>query len=239
MSKFWFLVVGCVFSLTGVSQELTGEQLLEKAIAHHDPNKNWKNFKGNLFITMETPGGSDRVSEITMNLPAQYFKLAWRKDENSVIQKVDKDSCSHSLNGSTEISKEKIEELRLTCDRTKMMRDYYTYLYGLPMKLKDPGTIIEPKIQKKTFKGKEYLVLQVNYEEPVGGDTWYFYFDPKTYAMKVYQFFHDESKNDGEYILLSGEETVNGIGMPKTRAWYYNEDNKYLGTDILTKTEGL
>jgi len=54
--------------------------------------------------------------------------------------------------------------------------------------------------------------------------------------MEVYQFFHEEGKNDGEYILLSGMEEINGIKMPKTREWYYNKDDKYLGTDILTKT---
>ena len=52
--------------------------------------------------------------------------------------------------------------------------------------------------------------------------------------MEVYQFYHEEEKNDGEFILLSGLETVNEIKMPKKRAWYYNKGEKYLGTDILT-----
>ena len=101
------------------------------------------------------------------------------------------------------------------------------------MKLKDKGTIIEQKVVKKTFKSKEYLVLKATYTKEVGKDTWYFYFDPKTYEMEVYQFFK-EAKDSGEYILLSGLETINGIQMPKNRAWYYNKDNGYLGTDILT-----
>ena len=52
--------------------------------------------------------------------------------------------------------------------------------------------------------------------------------------MEVYQFYHDEGKNDGEYILLSEMEQVGGIKMPKVRAWYYNKDDKYLGTDTMT-----
>jgi len=116
-----------------------------------------------------------------------------------------------------------------------MFKNYYTYLYGLPMKLKDPGTILDSKIQTKTFKGKKYLVLKATYKAEVGDDIWYFYFDPETYAMEVYQFFHDESINDGEYILLKDQEEINGIKMPKTRAWYYNKDDKYLGTDVLYK----
>ena len=53
--------------------------------------------------------------------------------------------------------------------------------------------------------------------------------------MEVYQFYHDEAKNDGEYILLTDILEVNGINMPKTRAWYYNKNNDYLGTDVLLK----
>jgi hypothetical protein len=90
--------------------------------------------------------------------------------------------------------------------------------------------LFHDKVERKTFKGKTYLVLKATYKKEVGKDTWYFYFNPKTYAMEVYQFFHEESKNDGEYILLTGEEeTINGVKMPKKRAWYMNKDNKYLG----------
>jgi hypothetical protein len=61
------------------------------------------------------------------------------------------------------------------------MRNYYT-LYGLPMKLTDPETIIDPVVVKKEFMGKEYLVLK--YEEGIGKDSWYFYFDPKPMRWK-------------------------------------------------------
>ena len=125
------------------------------------------------------------------------------------------------------------DSLRINCDRTNMMKNYYTYLYGLPMKLKDAGTIVADEVTRKTFKGKEYVVLKVGYDKNVGKDTWYFYFDPETFAMEVYQFFHDETKNDGEYILLSELVEVSGIKIPKVRAWYYNKDDHYLGTDTL------
>jgi hypothetical protein len=51
--------------------------------------------------------------------------------------------------------------------------------------------------------------------------------------MEVYQFFK-VAKDSGEYILLSGLETINGIKIPKNRAWYYNKNDGYLGTDMLT-----
>ncbi len=239
MKKYVLLFLFSLLVTSIVGQDLSGPELLEKAIKYHDPNDTWRSFQGKFSITMKTPNSSDRVSDVVVDLPNQYFKLTVVKDGNTMEQTLDKGICVLTLNGSKTISDADVKKYRLTCERAGTMRDYYTYLYGLPMKLRDPGTIIDPSVQTRSFKGKEYLVLKTGYEEHVGEDTWYFYFDPETYAMEVYQFYHDESKNDGEYILLSGEEEVSGIKMPKTRAWYYNKDDTYLGTDILTKASSL
>lgn len=217
------------------SQTITGPELLEKAIKYHDPNGKWETFKGTLHITMETPKKSKRDSEIKIDLPNQYFYVKATQGKNTTEYTVDKEKCSITFNGDSNPSEEIKKKNSLSCDRANLYKNYYSYLYGLPMKLKDPGTIIDKQVNLDKFKGKEYLVLKVTYEKEVGKDTWYFYFDPETYALEVYQFYHDEEKNDGEYILLSGLETINGIKIPKKRDWYYNKNEQYLGTDLLKK----
>lgn len=234
MSFKIFIVLSFCSSVLFISaQEITGNQLLEKTIAHHDPHGTWSIFKGNLQITMQTPDKGDRVSNIVIDFPKEYFKLSATRDSVTTTYILDRKDCDLALNGNSEIPEVDKKKYNLNCERGRLMKDYYTYLYGLPMKLKDPGTILDQKVIRKTFKGKEYLVLKASYTEAVGKDVWYFYFDPKTYAMEVYQFFHDEAKNDGEYILLNDTKTVQGIQMPKIRKWYYNSDNTYLGMDIL------
>lgn len=232
-----------IFMMAGIlpllSQEPSPTQLLDKAIAYHDPNQLWDVFEGKLFITLAYADGKERQSEIEIDQPNEYFKSTSFKDDTVLEYIVKKKDCTLKLNGETSISDGDAQTYRLTCDQALKMKDYYTYLYGLPMKLRDPGTILDPIVQTKTFKGKEYLVLKVTYEESVGSDTWYFYFDPITFAMEVYQFYHDESKNDGEYIVLEDLENVASIKMPKRRTWYTNSDDKLLGTDILTKAEAL
>jgi hypothetical protein len=214
--------------------QLTGSQLLDKAIQYHDPNGNWETFQGTLFVTMETPNSSNRDSEIKIDLPKEYFSLKWTRGYMGAEYYLEKGKCQVQFSKKNPTQEEE-KKYRLDCDGAKLYKDYYTYLYGLPMKLKDEGTVVDEKVERKTFKGKEYLVLKVTYDQEVGKDTWFFYFDPTTYAMEVYQFLKNSKPNSGEYILLSGMETVNGIKMPKTRAWYYNKDNTYLGTDILSK----
>ena len=232
MKKIILLLLATCSASQFFAQEITGTQLLDKAIQFHDPNDNWKTFTGSLFVTMETPDKPKRTSEIKIDLPNQSFYVKASQADKTTVYSVTKDACNIQLNGKTPTEEEKTSN-NLSCDRASMYQNYYTYLYGLPMKLKDTGTIIDENVILKEFNGKNYLVLKVTYEKEVGKDTWYFYFDPTTYAMEVYQFYHEEEKNDGEFILLSGLETVNGIKLPKERAWYYNKESKYLGTDFL------
>ncbi|RAJ14324.1 DUF6503 family protein [Arenibacter echinorum] len=234
--RYLLLMICFSFASGSLGQEISGSELLDKAIQYHDPNDNWHSFKSDFTVIMESPKGDKRISQLNIDLPASTFKLTTDKDGKTIEQGMVRDSCILKIDGIAIISEKDRASHNISCERAKKMRDYYTYLYGLPMKLKDPGTLVDPIVETKTFKDKEYLTLKITYSEEVGRDTWYFYFDPSSYAMEAYQFFHDESKNDGEYIVLSGEEMINNVKMPKVRAWYYNKNDQYLGTDILSKT---
>lgn len=54
------------------------------------------------------------------------------------------------------------------------------------MKLTHKGIFIDSKVERKTFKEKEYLVLKALYNEALYSDIWFSYNDPHTYALKVY-----------------------------------------------------
>ncbi|RMB58498.1 hypothetical protein EAX61_09330 [Dokdonia sinensis] len=229
------LTILCLFIvLTTSAQNFTGAELLEKAIAYHDPYGTWDTFKGEFLINMEMPGKPDRESIITIDLPNQYFNLSTNQGGKTSFREITGNSCRFSNEDET------ITETTVAaseCELTVMFKNYYTYLYGLPMKLKDPGTNINSEVQKVTFKGKEYLKLRATYDEAVGSDIWQFYFNPETYAMEVYQFFKGTDEKTGEYILLTDEVVINQIKFPKDRAWYYNKDNGYLATDKLVIKE--
>lgn len=232
----WFFTL--LVTMSSFSQDLTGLELLEKAINYHNPNGKWETFNGTLFVTMETPDGTNRESAIHINIPEEFFNLISKRDSLATTYTLNKKECLISKKDSLRIAKQITKPQRSHCEMTELYKNYYTYLYGLPMKLKDPGTIISDTVERKSFKGKDYLTLKVNYDASVGSDVWYFYFNPNTYAMEVYQFFKTDENGEvkpesGEYILLTEEATINTIKMPKIRAWYYNKDDKYLGTDIL------
>jgi hypothetical protein len=228
---YLFCFLSCIYA--GICQDLTPAEILDKSISYHDPNGVWGSFDGSFNVRMQTPDRPDRLSEITMDQNEGRFRLHVQQGEDEKTYELNGQHCTLHLNGKEDFSEADAKTHRLTCESAKMYRDYYSYLYGLPMKLRDPGTRISPEAEKRTFQGKEYWVLEVSYDPEVGKDLWYFYFDPESFAMEAYQFYHDKVKNDGEYIMLEGEFLLNQMRLPKTRHWYTNRESKLLGTDIL------
>lgn len=215
------------------AQSITGQSLLEKSIQYHDPKDKWATFKGTLPLTETRPNGADRQSTLKLDNKKAYFYLDQNREGYRIEKIVMQDECSSKVNGSANFPDSLVQKFRLTCPQLQRIRNYYVYLWGMPMKLRDPGTQIDPKITPTTFQGKDVLSMKVTYDKAVGEDIWYFYFNPKNYALVGYRFYHDEAVNDGEYIPLVGEEIINGIRFPKTRTWYVNKDNRLLGADIL------
>jgi hypothetical protein len=238
MKKTAYLWMGCLLLVSCSGDQPDGSALLDSAIAYHDPGSAWTRFRDSLHILMETPDATPRRTHLFLDLPGNIFYAKATRDTITTEYWLAGDSCTLRLNGRTSFSEEEAAAHRLDCETAGRIRDYYSYLYGLPMKLKDQGTLIADEISERAFEGKDYLVLEARYDPSVGSDVWYFYFDPETYALELYQFYHtDDSGNilpeSGEFILLSGELQVGGIRMPKVRAWYTNKDSTYLGTDYL------
>ncbi|MDA8810230.1 DUF6503 family protein [Flavobacteriaceae bacterium] len=234
---FFFVGLSRVNAQESSNNSIAAAPLLEKSIAYHDPQNLWPRFKAAMRIEMKTPNKPLRSTQIHMDHTKGRFELnATRGDEHTQYI-LGPNQCDISFNDRREFTPEEIKTHRLDCAQAQRMKNYYTYLYGLPMKLKDPGTQLDPMAYKKTFQGAEYWMLKVSYAPEVGKDVWYFYLDPKTYQLRHYQFYHDEQKGDGEFILLDGETVIGGIKMPKDRAWYTNLENNYLGTDFLSALE--
>ena len=101
------------------------------------------------------------------------------------------------------------------------------------MKINDPGTVLHDEYKYVDFFGQNLLEVKVTYEEAVGKDIWYFYFDPISFKLSGYRFYHDESINDGEYILLDKEVQFENIKLPAQRKWFTHKEDKFLGTDTL------
>ncbi len=227
------LLILFLFSFATIHGQSPAQKLIDNSIQYHDPDNKWDSWNPDLSFTVLYPGKPDGKRSVRFDNKKEEFNFVANYKEGKLVYSVKQGQAKATWNDSETIPESAAKQYRISTDRALMYRNYYVYLYGMPMKLNDPGTQIEPSVELVDFYGKKYNKIRVTYDQSVGKDTWYFYFDPATNALQAYQFFKDESKNDGEYILFEGEIIKDGIKIPKDRKWYYNNDGKYLATDVL------
>ena len=215
---------------------INGPELLEKSIAFHDPTAAWHKIQVQFSFEETRPVAEPRYTTIAIDNLNGNFCLTRIVDGTHVDRHVVDGKCSYQIEKNSEISAAEMADFRLTDERTLFMRNYYLYLWGLPMKLKDAGTIVHETVEEVQFNNRNALKMKVTYEAETGSDTWYFYLDPETFSLIGYQFYHDEEAGDGEYILLGKSAKVLGMNIPNQRAWYTNKDSTLLGTDTFTST---
>lgn len=211
-----------------------GPELINAAIAYHDPNDEWRSLRHGFVIEQERPGGSSRSVTVRFDVPGGGFGYEEETGEGLVVKGVTDDGCFATVNGEPP-TEEQATSLGLDCPSIERTRNYYLYLWGLPMKLRDPGTNIDPAIADDEFNGWPTKVARVTYDPDVGTDTWYFHFAPDTYRLVGYQFYHDEATGRGEYIFLDDEREVLGMKIPVERRWFTNAEDRHLGTDVLVE----
>lgn len=210
----------------------SSEELLEESIAYHDPEGVWDTAAITLRIVESRPDRPPRTTEIRMDAGAGRVAVSRDAGEGTTrFETLGEEIVSRSVDGDESLTEEALADAGLGAEAVMRLRNYYLYLWGLPMKLRDPGAIIEPEPAPDTWEGEEALRVRVTYDPEVGGDTWYFFFDPETARLVGYRFHHDEAENDGEYILLSGEIEGGGLRLPAKRSWYWNDGGGFLGDD--------
>ncbi len=211
----WTLFLTFVLFLSNLSkgQELTAEDILDKAIAFHDPSNEWFEANGKFEFREERPDGSARQTLVEFDNKQGFFQL--NRDQEQ-IHGVVLDSC-FIIKGEAD------------CDRAKLMRNYYMYLWGLPMKLTDPGTNLDKAYTEEELQGVPTYVLRIAYEK----DTWYYYIRKDDFALIAYKFYQDKAETKGELITTDGVFQYGALRLPNKRSWYTIPDNRLLGTDIL------
>ncbi len=232
------LIFSIVISSSFKFSDNAGQYLLKKVIAYHDPKGNWAKLKARLYLSNTNSEGKENSFELELDNKTGYFCHISHKDGKEIVKGSSNGKEFFSVDNKKDITENDIKKYKLNSESVKSIRNFYGYLYGLPMKLTDAGVNVDEKVNNEEVDNKTYPTIRVSYDPAVGKDNWFFYCDPQTSALKAYRFNHGTPES-GEYILLDQELKVNDVKLPKIRKWYLNKDNKYLGTDILIKSEKL
>lgn len=231
MNKSLLISVFLLFSTFCFSQKIDAQDLIEKSIKAHDPNSKFEKLKYTFEYQIVRDGAPTRNFEVAFNRPKDIFVYSVKSDSVSFQQKLEKGVCDLTLNGSKLIPEIFAKKYQIDCERTKYLKSVYTYLFGLPFKLKDPGVMISNEIKEVDFNQKNCYEVTVSFEEGIGTDRWFFYFDQSTYLLNGYKFIHDSAKNDGEFIFLENYHSYNGILYPRIKKWHWNQTEQHFRTD--------
>lgn len=212
--------------------EISADSVIARSIRYHDPEGEWEVRSHRIQLAESRPDGTVRQTQLTLYPGSDEFDMRQTRGRDKIQLRYLNNSFAFSHNGSAEIDESTAQRLGLTPKAMLNMRDYYTFLYGLPMKLTDDGAQIRPDVTKVWFHGKELLRIEVAFQPDAGGDIWQLYFHPKSYRLSGYSFYHAaDGPGTGEYILLEGEAKVGAMKLPAKRHWYLTEEQMYLGTD--------
>ena len=233
--KYILILLLSVAMLSTAKSQMIAQELLQKSINYHDSHGTLMHHDITLHLNEKRPNGSDRKSTVSFNISKQRYSNTRLSDGVEIINTIEKGKKQITIDGRSEYTEDEKKKYRLNPDRIETMKNYYQYLWLLPLKLEDEGTILDPIVKEKNLFGKESLEIKVTYDPSVGKDVWYFYFNPRTYALHGYRFYHVEADNDGEYIILEGETISHGVKLPKSRKWYTHKEDKFLGEDVLEK----
>jgi len=204
---------GLLFSCD--EKPLTAEQILERSIRY--PEGQWSKLKATMHFDETRPRGPTRKTTVWIDNTTGYFKINRNNEE---VHGMVRDSCF-------------VEKGDAGCDRAELLRNYYTYLWGLPMKLTDKGTHLSDAVKQEEAEGQDCYVLKVTYEK----DVWYYYIRQEDFALVAYAFYKDEDSGKGEYISTEGTFTYQAINFPNNRTWYKLPEQEKLGTDVLVEAQ--
>ena len=202
---------------------LTAKELLDRSIAYHDPHGSWGLGAFKIAEYASRPDGTGSRNVLRIDNARSRFELESSVDGRALTLLVESDRVVARLDGRAKLSADEVERYRLRPEQALWRRNRDLYLWGLPMKLRDPGTRLDPRVKETRFEGRAVYQLRVNYDAGVGSDTWYFFLDRNTCALVGHRFHHDESAGDGEYAVLSEEISGQGLRLPRVRRWYTNK----------------
>ncbi len=212
---------------------LSAEDLLNRSIAYHDPGGRWERGAFENTDVSSPLEGTGRRTVLRLDNVRGRFEMEQAVEGRVVKIVVENGNLEVRLDRRADISAKEIERFRLAPAQVLRTRNFYLYLYGLPMKLKDPGTRLNPEAKETVFQGRDAYELRVTYDEGVGSDTWYFYLDRETCALVGHRFYHDESAGDGEYAVLSEEVSGEGLRLPRVRKWFRNRGDEFFVTHTI------
>ena len=229
-------VIVVVFIFTGLLQKTsaqTSTEILNKAIAFHDPLQKWADYSGKVdLLTVFSNGNSSGGEIIEIHTKEGFYQCT--SLTNKTIKGIKNGKCFREVDGNTNPNEDVIKKYNLGDENINVYKNWHYFHFGILMELKASGLILEDKVETVKFQGEDCLGLKFSYDvnkvknEFYKGSNWMVYIDPVNFSIKGFK----EVGVMNRFAVLSGILTVNGLKIPLCRTYFNNEDNSFYMVDI-------
>ncbi len=245
---FSLLIFGSCNTTTQTNKKLvtptTAIEWIEYSIKYHDPKNNWDTFSSQVSSFSKVDRGGESLEESTRQFSfdnsTSYFGMSMDVQEFPLRIDISNDNCQ-TVWKKKEITKEENNRYINDCKFGKNYRNYYRYLIGIPMVLKDDSAIVNPIVEEENINGKNYKKITVNYAPVNENPTWEFFIDPMNGKLVRSKFIRYNEKNEitgGEILDYPEHKLIQGMQLRTKMLWYYLNE-KFLADESYDYLGGL
>jgi hypothetical protein len=216
-------------------QGQNARDILQKAIAFHDPDGNWEHFKGKMQHVTVFGHGYIVNETVELDRPRDYYRSTATQDFGKVVRGMDEEKPFFSVNGKAPESEELIQNWSLTSEGVAFFKEQHTCHFGLLMHLQKTGMTLSEKADTEEFDGRTCYALKFTGDADQVSHSYFtgfriLYVDKQTYELRgVYG-------KVGDYVpyhyYFSGVIEIHGIKVPHSRVFVREDGYRFTSINM-------
>ena len=233
MRYFVFFLLISIASCTSSEKQVSGKELLEKSIQHHDPKSQWSTAEFTLRIQEPRIQNPERFSLVYVNNKNGAFKLMRNRGEKVASYGVNAEGNVTVLldNKSVEDSLA-IQKYLLQPERVNIYKNSYQTMLGLPMSLNSSLVSKTGTTSKTNFNGTTAYKLDIELKRKVFSNHWTLYFSDKDFSLLGIDIISLDDPENGERLYFEKSIQIGDMTIPRMKHWY-DLNETYLGSDVI------
>ncbi len=193
--------------ISACSSSPSGKQILKKSIAFHDPTSQWNNMQQKIIIQSDFVYPDSAFNSLSIGLDNPNKRVSYTN--TTLAQRVDfTDTTCMVVMGDK------------TCDQAAWTKNFYHFILGLPMTLRNEDGVIHESIVQTTFHDSPCYRVAVDFVQ----EKWHFYFSVADYHLVGFAF-NKNFEHKAEEIYTDGLIDIDAMKLCKIRSWWITTDS--------------
>lgn len=185
----------------------SGQEVIEKSIAFHDPTAQWSDLQQKISVRSDFVYPDSAFYDLVIGLDNPNRRVSYTN--TTLAQRVDfTDSSCLVVTGNS------------TCDQAAWTKNFYHFILGLPMTLKNDEAVIDDTVVQVSFNDTPCHRVAVDFEK----EKWHFYFSQEDDHLVGFAF-NKNFEIKAEEIRTEGLIDIDAMKFCKARSWWITTDS--------------